>query len=319
MQNDETELIAQSLCGKSDAYAQLTDRYKNAIYHHCFAMLRDPDAAEDMTQETFISAYYSLKQYKQRYRFSTWLFRISTNKCLNYLKKHRREVPQDELAAMAEAAGIIEVLGDWVMRKACGQIASWHIQFPNIPNFGVTVAVAPERLIRPDFLASVRHIVEEAGLEPGQLCLEIATTPLIDNPELTAAVLHELNALAVQVSLDDGGTGFSSLTHLHRFAVASLKIDRSLVARISRSDIPHEPVVIENIVALAKTLGGVAIADGVETAEQLRELLRLGCNQAQGPFFSNPLPSIAAEAVLAAYDGRAAVSRAAVQAPVTIH
>ena len=230
-----------------------------------------------------------------------------------------REVLQDELAAMAEETGMIAVLGDWVLRKACGQIAAWQIQFPHIQNLDVTVAVATARLIRPDFVASVRQIIEEAAMQPGHLCLEITTPPLIDNPDLAVTVLEELRTLGVRVSLDDGGAGFPSLTHLHHVAIASLTIDRSLVARISGSDPPYDPAVIENIVALAKTVGAGAVADGVETAEQLREVLRLGCNEARGHFFTKPLPSIAAEAVLAAFDGRAAVSRAAVQAPVTIH
>jgi len=82
-QQDESELIAQSLSGDAVCYGELVDRYKNAIYHHCFAILRSEDAAEDMAQETFITAYYKLKTYKKDYKFSTWLFKISTNKCLD--------------------------------------------------------------------------------------------------------------------------------------------------------------------------------------------------------------------------------------------
>ncbi|HUB93907.1 MAG TPA: sigma-70 family RNA polymerase sigma factor [Verrucomicrobiae bacterium] len=94
MQNvDEQELIAQSLCGDTGAYGKLVDRYKTAIYHHCFAIVRDEDAAEDMAQETFITAYYQLKKYKSQYRFSTWLFKISTNKCLNSIRGKSKPVP----------------------------------------------------------------------------------------------------------------------------------------------------------------------------------------------------------------------------------
>jgi len=87
MQNtDEPELIAQSLSGNTEAYSQLVDRYKTAIYHHCFAITHDEDVAEDMVQETFIAAYYKLNRYNSTYKFSTWLFKISTNKCLNHLR-----------------------------------------------------------------------------------------------------------------------------------------------------------------------------------------------------------------------------------------
>lgn len=85
--NDETELIAQSLDGNHEAYGILVDRYKKAVYHHCFAIMRDEAAAEDIAQEAFIAAFYKLHQYKRTYKFSTWLFKIATNKALDELRK----------------------------------------------------------------------------------------------------------------------------------------------------------------------------------------------------------------------------------------
>lgn len=97
---DEATLIEQSLDGDHHAYGELVDRYKNAIYHHCFAIVRNEDAAEDLAQEAFIAAYYKLRLYSSRYRFSTWLFKVATNKCLSWLKTSRREVALgDELVA----------------------------------------------------------------------------------------------------------------------------------------------------------------------------------------------------------------------------
>jgi len=96
--NNEPELIAHALDGDSAAYAELVDRYKNAVYYHCFAIVRNEGAAEDIAQETFIRAYYSLKRYKKEYRLSTWLFKISTNMCLNYLKKRGKEIAVDDAA-----------------------------------------------------------------------------------------------------------------------------------------------------------------------------------------------------------------------------
>lgn len=93
---DEPELIARALDADSGAYGQLVDRYKQAIFHHCFAILHDEDAAEDMAQEAFIAAFYQLKKYDQTYKFSTWLFRVSTNKCLNYLRHSAKVLPADE-------------------------------------------------------------------------------------------------------------------------------------------------------------------------------------------------------------------------------
>jgi diguanylate cyclase (GGDEF)-like protein/PAS domain S-box-containing protein len=231
-----------------------------------------------------------------------------------------REVPLDELLAVAEETGMIEVLGDWVLRQACGQIAAWHVQFPHTPDLDVTVHVSTPQLRRPDFVSGIRQIFNDARMQPSHLRLEITETTLMDNPERAAAVLQELRALGVRVSLDDVGTGFSSLSYLHRFSIDALKIDRTFIGGVSGSDGGPEPALVESIVALARTLGAGVIVEGVETDEQLGELLRLGCNEAQGAFFSGPLPTDTVEAVLSVYDAKVAVARAAVQTPfVTIH
>lgn len=97
MQNtDEAKLIAQSIDGDQEAYGTLVDRYKNALYRHCFAIVRNEDAAEDIAQETFITAFFKLKTYNAEYKLGTWLFKIATNKALNYLKKSAREVATDD-------------------------------------------------------------------------------------------------------------------------------------------------------------------------------------------------------------------------------
>ena len=97
MQDDnESELIARTIGGDDEAYAELINRYKNAVYYHSFAIVRDEDVAEDIAQETFISAFYNLKRFDNTYRLSTWLFKISTNKCLNYLKKKSKEIAADD-------------------------------------------------------------------------------------------------------------------------------------------------------------------------------------------------------------------------------
>jgi RNA polymerase sigma-70 factor, ECF subfamily len=99
------ELIAQSLDGNQQAYAQLVDRYKNAVYFHSFAIVKDEDAAEDIAQEAFISAYYNLARYNSKYKLSTWLFKISTNKCLNHIKKRAKQAPVDDTVIQAIVSG----------------------------------------------------------------------------------------------------------------------------------------------------------------------------------------------------------------------
>src|SRR5207247_5376567 len=125
----------------------------------------------------------------------------------------------------------------------------------------------------------------------------ITETTLMDNPERAKIVLQELRALGVKVYLDDFGTGFSSLSYLHRFPVDTLKIDRSFVASLAGDE--QQPAFIESILALANSIGTRVIAEGVETQGQLDELIRLGCAEAQGFFFAGALPAGAAEALLA--------------------
>lgn len=106
MQTDEPELIARSLAEDHEAYALLVDRYKNAVYHHCFAIVRDEDVAEDITQETFIAAFYNLDKYNAQFRLATWLFKIGTNKALNYLRHAAKSIAADDelIATIASAA-----------------------------------------------------------------------------------------------------------------------------------------------------------------------------------------------------------------------
>ena len=193
---------------------------------------------------------------------------------------------------------MIDILGDWVILEACRQSASWQSKFSRTPALGVTVNVSTRQLGRPEFLATVRRAIQESPLEPGQLRIEMTETTLMDNPERAAIVLRELRALGVRVYLDDFGTGFSSLSYLHRFPVDTLKIDRSFVASLSGPDRRHQPAIVESIIALAKTLGTGVIAEGVETEEQRHELIRLGCREAQGYLFSRPLSSSVAEGAL---------------------
>jgi diguanylate cyclase (GGDEF)-like protein/PAS domain S-box-containing protein len=212
-----------------------------------------------------------------------------------------KTVSPTEFIPVAEETGMIESLGAWVLREACRQAAQWRARYPNGPVIGITVNVSARQLTRPNFLETVRDAVRSAGLWPGDLRLEITETTLMDNPEQAAHALRELRALGIKVYLDDFGTGFSSLSYLHRFPVDTLKIDRSFVAGLSAD--ANQPAIVESIVALAKTLGTQVIAEGVETEEQRDKLIRLGCGHAQGFLFSEPLSAAAAEAFLAERSG----------------
>jgi EAL domain-containing protein (putative c-di-GMP-specific phosphodiesterase class I) len=143
----------------------------------------------------------------------------------------------------------------------------------------------------------VEQAVEKAGLRPGDLRLEITETTIMDSPAMAAEVLRDLRDFGVKVYLDDFGTGYSSLSHLHNLPVDALKIDSSFVKSLLLED---RPAIVESILALARTLGTGVVAEGVESVVQARELQRLGCRQAQGFYFSRPLPTAAVEELMAA-------------------
>jgi diguanylate cyclase (GGDEF)-like protein/PAS domain S-box-containing protein len=207
-----------------------------------------------------------------------------------------RHMSPAEFIPIIEEMGLIDLVGAWVIKEACSQIAQWRDRFPKLPALGVTVNVSARQLSRVDFVKTVRDAVWAANLRAGDLRIEITETTLMENPEGAEVVLRELCGLGVRVYLDDFGTGFSSLSHLHRFPVDTLKIDQSFIASLSKGS--SQPAIVESIVALARTLGTHVIAEGVETEAQMTELMRLGCSEAQGFFFARPLPPLTAETFL---------------------
>ncbi len=211
-----------------------------------------------------------------------------------------------EFIPVAEETGLIQRIGAWVLQEACRQIAVWRAQFPTGPALGVTVNVSARQITGLDFLDTVTSAVRQSNLKPGDLRLEITETALMENPELAEFVLRELRVLGVKVYLDDFGTGFSSLSYLHRFPVDTLKIDRSFVANLTGTN--RQPAFVEGIVALAKAIGTQVIAEGVETEGQLNEVRRMGCAEAQGFFFAGPLTASAAETLLARRESKAPLS-----------
>ena len=209
-------------------------------------------------------------------------------------KRNGVPVPPDQFIPLAEEVGLIEALGTWVLREACRTFADWQRRFPDGLDY-ITVNVSSRQLLQHNFLTVVEQAVHDAGLKPCDLRLEITETALMENPKIAAGMLRELRDFGVKIYLDDFGTGYSSLSHLHKLPVDALKIDRSFVNSLLRSDRP----IVESILALARTLNTSVVAEGIESDAQAIELERLGCTHAQGFLFSRPLTVAAAEAMLA--------------------
>jgi diguanylate cyclase (GGDEF)-like protein len=202
-----------------------------------------------------------------------------------------------EFIPVAEETGLIEPLGAWVLRESCRQMRLWHEQFPQREPLTISVNLSVRQFWQPNLIEQIDKILARTELDSRSLKLEITESAIVDNDASATAILQQLKSRHIQLSIDDFGTGYSSLSYLHRFPVDVLKIDRSFVSRIGETGENQE--IVRAIVTLAHNLEMSAIAEGVETAQQCTYLRGMGCEFGQGYFFSKPLDSQSAEAMLA--------------------
>ncbi|MGB8259691.1 MAG: EAL domain-containing protein, partial [Terracidiphilus sp.] len=192
-----------------------------------------------------------------------------------------------EFIGLAEETGLILPLGSWVLIEACRQIAHWSSR-ENTPPVTVAVNISARQFRQPDFVEQVLDALERSGANPEQLTLELTESMLAENLDDLITKMTSLKMLGVHFSLDDFGTGYSSLTYLKRLPLDQLKIDRSFVQDIL--DDPTSGAIAQTIVSLSRAMNLSVLAEGVETEEQRRFLVKLGCDAFQGYLFSRPLP-----------------------------
>jgi EAL domain-containing protein (putative c-di-GMP-specific phosphodiesterase class I) len=160
------------------------------------------------------------------------------------------------------------------------------------------VNLSARQLSQPDLVEQIERVVIGTGLGRGALHMEITESAVMENAETASVVLGRLKAIGVHLSLDDFGTGYSSLSHLHRFPLDALKIDRSFVGRMTEDDRSRQ--LVHTILTLSRSLGVAAVAEGIETQEQLALLRSMQCGYAQGFLFSEPIPAEQLEKLLEA-------------------
>ena len=187
---------------------------------------------------------------------------------------------------VAEDTALVTYIDRWVLRAACRAAREWQLRRPYDSPPSVSVNISARTFAQPDLVREVIDTLDDTGLEAQHLRLEITESAAMADPERARGVLEDLKALGVRLSLDDFGTGFSSLSYLQRFPVDTLKIDRSFVARADELDCRE---IIRTILNLARTLGLEVIAEGAETASQVAFLQSLECGFGQGYFFARPL------------------------------
>ena len=201
---------------------------------------------------------------------------------------------------LAEESGDIVPIGRWILREACRQARDWQIRLAR-PDLRMSVNLSARQFREHDIVGTVRAILDETGLPPETLMLEITESGLMRRTAETIARLGALRDLGVHLAIDDFGTGYSSLSYLERFPIDILKIDRTFVSPVGDAISP----VARAIVDLGRTLGLQVIAEGIEHAEQARRLAEMGCRLGQGYLFARPMSAAAVEALLAEGEGLA--------------
>ena len=186
----------------------------------------------------------------------------------------------DSFIPLAEEAGLIDAIGEWVLRESFREAARWPA------DVGVAVNLSAMQLKSGRLVATVTAALEASGLAPGQVDLEITESVLLMESPINVAILHQLRALGVGISLDDFGVGFSSLSYLRSFPFSKIKVDRSFVRDVASS--PQASAIVGAISNLARSLDMGIVAEGIETAEQLSVLVALGCGHGQGYHLARP-------------------------------
>jgi diguanylate cyclase (GGDEF)-like protein len=206
-------------------------------------------------------------------------------------------IPPSEFIPIAEEAGLIDRLGEWVLHEACAEAARWpeHVH--------VAVNVSPMQAMSGSIATSVDAVLAATGLPPQRLELEITETVFVSEGATAIATLRRLKALGVRIALDDFGTGYSSLAYVRRFPFDTLKIDRAFVHELCTRKDTH--AIVNTIVSLARALSIETVAEGVEDASQIRTLREQGCDMIQGFYTSRPVPAEGIADLLAEWPGRA--------------
>jgi EAL domain-containing protein (putative c-di-GMP-specific phosphodiesterase class I) len=212
---------------------------------------------------------------------------IGVEALIRWHHPHRGLVPPEQFVPIAEECGLIVPIGRWVLREACRQACAW--QSAGRSPMCMAINISPVELRDKGFVPGVRAILTESGLAPHCLELELTETFLMQDSQSTAIVLQALKAMGVQLALDDFGTGFSSLSHLKRFQMDTLKIDQSFVRNVTTD--AGDAGIVGAVISMGRSLHMRVVAEGVETPEQLAFLQDRSCPEGQGYYFSQPLPA----------------------------
>ena len=224
---------------------------------------------------------------------------------LRWLHPVRGLVSPLSFIPLAEETGLILPIGRWVLETACAQVRDWQRRIPGAADLVVSVNLSARQFAQADLVPTVAAIIDDTGLDPAALELEITESVVMDQSEASIERLQALRALGVQLVLDDFGTGYSSLSYLRRLPLDTIKVDRSFVSGLGLDgrDATVDQPIVQAVISLAHGLGISVVAEGIEGPGQLACLQDLACDRGQGFYFARPLPPEELEAILAAAGG----------------
>jgi diguanylate cyclase (GGDEF)-like protein/PAS domain S-box-containing protein len=222
------------------------------------------------------------------------------------------EVPPTRFILLAEESGLIDTMGDWVLKQACRETQQWAAA--GLEGMTIAINLSVRQFRDAGFAARIQKIFAETGVDPRRVEFEVTETSVLYDAETVSRVLQLERELGVRVAIDDFGTGYSSLVHLKRLPIDTLKIDQSFIRDITTD--PDDKAITAAIIALAHSLGLDVVAEGVETAEQLAFLTERGCNYYQGHYFSEPIDSAAFIELVSRHQDRAALPEGLARAPI---
>ena len=280
---------AETLIANADAAMYCAkQRGRNNIQLYAAGM--NSATQERVKLESELHQALSLKQFELHYQpkvdTKTGLIH-GAEALVRWRHPQRGLVPPGEFIPLAESCGLIDSIGEWVVRESCRQARAWQLE--GLQPLRVAVNLSAFQFRHGNLLQMIREALQAAQLEPRFLEVEITESALMSDPEDSVTILEQLSRMGVVVSVDDFGTGYSSMSYLRRFPIDKLKIDRGFIAElISRAD---DASIVRAIVSLAHSLRLKVVAEGVETREQLDLLKSLGCDQYQGFCFSPAVPA----------------------------
>ncbi len=293
-QTDATDLLRDADAAMYQAKERGRDRYE------VFDRKMRAEAVDRLSIESSLRRAIAHRELRIHYQPKIDLVTgtiIGTEALVRWEHPDRGLLLPGEFIRVAEETGLIVPIGRWVLEQAIRQSQRWQAELPGLEPLYICVNLSRRQLGHPDLVDEVAAVLDDTGVDPGLVDLEITESVLMDDVDLAHRALSRLHALGVKLVVDDFGTGYSSLSYLQRFPVDLLKIDRSFVAGLGTNK--GDTAIVTAVLSLAHALEMQVIAEGVETAGQLAELRRLGCDMAQGFYLARPQPQHAVATLLA--------------------